>query len=76
MPKPRRGIIIKNTHDHLVELALATRVLALYPGDEVALTPEEVRDPVMRESLQFRVVSIVRPTTKEEEKAIVLRKED
>jgi hypothetical protein len=76
MPKARRGIIIKNTHDYLVEPALATRLLTLEPGDEVALTPDEVRDPVMRESLQFRIVSIVRPTTKEEEKAILLRKDD
>lgn len=62
-------MVIKNTNERLVEIELAGRAFALEPGDEMVILPEEVRDVMMREHLQVRSVSIVRPTTEEEETA-------
>lgn len=67
MTKKRRGMIVKNTNDRSVEIQLAHRVLEVGPGEEKAVTADEVRDPALRESLQVRALSIVRPTTEEEE---------
>ncbi len=67
MGRQRRGMWIKNTNERPVELVLGTRTLRLDPGDELAVTPDEVRDASMREHLQVRTVVIVRPTTQEEE---------
>ena len=64
---------IKNTHERTVELVLDTRTIVLEPGDEEAVTPDEVRDASMREHLQVRTVSIVRPTTVEEEQVLIAR---
>lgn len=62
-------MVIKNTNERLVEIELAARSFALEPGDEMLILPEEVRDATMREHLQVRSVSIVRPTTEDEETA-------
>ncbi len=73
MARARRGMLIKNTHERSVTLVLASRTLELDPGDETCITAEEVRDAAMREHLQIRTVSIVRPTTPEEEEALQTR---
>lgn len=65
--RKRRGMIIKNTHLKPVEIKMKTRTVVVEPGQETLLTAEEVRDPVLREHLQVRSVSIVRPATEEEE---------
>lgn len=67
MARTRRGMLIKNTHERPVTLVLQSRTLELGPGDEQFITADEVRDTAMREHLQVRTVSIVRPTTPEEE---------
>jgi len=68
--RKRRGMIIKNTNDVPVEIPMSTRTIRLKPGEETFVTAEEVRDPVLREKLQVRAVSIVRPTTEEEEEML------
>ncbi len=70
MAVKRRGMLIKNTNDRPVTIDLAHRKLTLTPGEERFVTAEEVREASLRESLQMRSVSIVRPTTLEEEAAI------
>lgn len=70
MAKKRRGMIVKNTNDKAVEIRMATRLLRVNPGEEKIITADEVRDPALRESLQVRSVSIVRPTTEAEEHAL------
>jgi hypothetical protein len=40
------------------------------PGDEVFISPEEVLDPKLREALQIREITIVRPATTEEDVAL------
>lgn len=66
-------MLIKNLGSTVLTIRMATRRLELGPGDEAALTPEEVRDPVLREHLQIRTVAIVRPTTAEEDEALEQR---
>ncbi|MDQ7041499.1 MAG: hypothetical protein Q9M35_11230 [Rhodothermus sp.] len=68
--RKRRGMIIKNTNDVPVEIPMNTRTIQLKPGEEALVTAEEVRDPVLREKLQVRAVSIVRPTTEQEEEML------
>lgn len=70
MAKKRRGMIVKNTNERAVEIQMSTRLLRVEPGEEQAITADEVRDPVLRENLQVRSVSIVRPATPEEEEAL------
>ena len=67
MSRKRKGMIIKNTEDRVVEIHLTTRTLVIRPGEEYPLTAAEVKDPVLRENLQLRTISIVRPTTEAEE---------
>ena len=67
MAKRRRGMIIKNTNDRPVEIQMATRRIVVHPGEEKMITAEEVRDPTLRQKLQVRAISIVRPATEEEE---------
>ncbi len=69
--KQRRGMVIKNTNTRPVDIAMKTRPLRLNPGEEKPITAEEVRDSDLREKLQVRAISIVRPTTIEEEEALV-----
>ena len=70
MTRQRRGMLIKNTDERPVEIEMATRTMRLGPGEEKLITAEEVRDPAMRESLQLRSISIVRPATEAEEETL------
>ena len=70
MSRKRKGMIIKNTNDRAVGIRLATRELRIGPGEEHAITADEVKDPALREHLQVRAVSIVRPTTDAEEEEL------
>lgn len=63
-------MIIKNTNDRPVEIEMATRTIVVHPGEEKMITPEEVRDPTLRQKLQVRAISIVRPATEDEELAL------
>ncbi len=70
MSRKRKGMVIKNTKERTIEVTLATRSLVLHPGEEYLITADEVKDPVLREKLQVRAISIVRPTTDDEEDAV------
>ena len=59
-------MIIKNVVERVLTLELSSRVVTLDPGEETAVTAEEVRDVVLRENLQVRTIAIVRPTAAEE----------
>ncbi len=74
--RERRGMFIKNTGDHSVQISMATRVVHLRAGEEKFLTAEEVRDPMLRESLQVRAISIVRPATTEETRELKQKLEE
>ena len=65
-------MLIKNTNDRPVNIAMETRPIQLNPGEEKFITSEEVLDPTLREHLQVRAVSIVRPSTEEEDDALHL----
>lgn len=67
MANKRRGMLIKNTDDRPVTIRMSRRVITLAPGEEQFITSEEVRDPALRDKLQVRGISIVRPSTDEEE---------
>lgn len=71
--RQRRGMVIKNTNATPVAVQMSTRSILLRPGDEAMVTAEEVQDSGLRDHLQVRSVSIVRPTTEEEEVALKLR---
>lgn len=60
-------MLIKNTNTNLVVIEMTTRTITLAPGDEELVTAEEVLDETLRDYLQVRGVSIVRPTSDEEE---------
>ncbi|MDX1531000.1 MAG: hypothetical protein R3362_05700 [Rhodothermales bacterium] len=68
--RTRRGMLIKNLGERTLTIRMMTRKLQLSGGEEAALTPEEVRDPELREHLQLRTVAVVRPTTPEEDEAL------
>ena len=70
MSRKRKGMVIKNTNDRIVEVNLATRSLVIEPGEEYFITADEVKDPILREKLQIRAISIVRPMTDDEEDAV------
>lgn len=63
-------MLIKNTGSKTVRVAMASRIIRLGPGEERFITPGEVRDPTLRESLQKRTISIVRPATPQEDEAL------
>jgi len=67
MSRKRKGMVIKNTNERSVEINLSTRTLVIRPGEEYPVTADEVKDPILREHLQVRAISIVRPTTEAEE---------
>ena len=66
-------MLIKNTNDRAVNIEMKNREIRLNPGEEKFITAEEVRDDQLRAKLQVRAISIVRPSTEEEE--VELRKE-
>ena len=70
MDRRRKGMVIKNTDRVTVAVELATRKIALGPGEQLPISAEEVKDTVLREKLQERAISIVRPTTEAEEAAV------
>lgn len=63
-------MLIKNLGTEEITIRMQSRKLILAPGDEAGLTPEEVRDPELRDHLQIRSVAIVRPTTEEEDETL------
>ena len=73
--RERRGMLIKNSGTRTIRIAMASRVVELAPGEEKFITPEEVLDPKLREALQIREISIVRPATTEEDAALKERLE-
>lgn len=68
--RERRGMLIKNNGTETVRVSMSSRMLRLDPGDEKFITPDEVRDPMLREALQERSISIVRPATEAEDEAL------
>lgn len=60
-------MLIKNTNAQTVKINMATRTISLDPGEEELVTAEEVLDSTLRDFLQVRGVSIVRPARDEEE---------
>jgi len=65
--RQRRGMLIKNTNTGPVTIVMQTRTIVLAPGDETLVTAEEVQDSGLRDHLQVRGVSIVRPSTEMED---------
>ena len=74
--RTRRGMLITNNGTETVEVSMSSRQLRIDPGEEAFLTPDEVRDPVLREALQERSIAIVRPATPEEEEELRERLDD
>lgn len=68
--RDRRGMLIKNNGTDTVRVSMSSRVLHLEPGEEKFITPNEVRDPGLREALQERSIAIVRPATAQEDEAL------
>lgn len=68
--RDRRGMLITNNGTDTVEVSMSSRRLRLEPGEEAFITPDEVRDPVLREVLQERSIAIVRPATPEEDEQL------
>ncbi len=68
--RKRKGMIVKNTHARPVTVDMSTRTIVVNPGDELPVTAEEVRDAALRQHLQVRAISIVRPTSDEEEEIL------
>lgn len=66
-------MLIKNLGERALTIRMLTRKLPLGPGEESPISPEEVRDPVLREHLQVRTVAIVRPTTADEDEELRAR---
>ena len=73
--RERRGMLIKNNGTDEVQVEMASRTLTIGAGEEVFITPEEVRDPSLREALQGRSIAIVRPATQAEDEALQERME-
>ena len=71
MAKQRRGMLIKNTNTRPVDIEMKTRPIRLNPGQEKLITADEVRDSALREKLQVRAISIVRPSTEAEEEQLM-----
>lgn len=63
-------MLIKNSGTRSVRIEMASRTVDINPGEEVFITPEEVLDPKLREALQIREITIVRPATTEEDVAL------
>lgn len=69
--RERRGMVIKNTDTRPVSIDMATRTIVLEPGGEKLITADEVKDSNLRDYLQVRAISIVRPATSEEEDELI-----
>lgn len=68
--RKRKGMLIKNTNPRPVTIDMSSRSITLNPGDEELVTAEEVLDEALRDYLQVRGVSIVRPALDEEEEEL------
>lgn len=68
--RDRRGMLIKNSGTETVRVSMSSRTIRLDPGEEQFITPDEVRDSTLREALQDRSISIVRPATSAEDEAL------
>lgn len=68
-------MLIKNNGTEEVQVEMASRALTIGAGEEAFITPEEVRDPRLREALQERSIAIVRPATQAEDAALRERME-
>lgn len=68
--RERRGMLITNNGTDPVDVSMSSRCLHLAPGEEAFITPDEVRDPMLREALQERSIAIVRPATSQEDEAL------
>ncbi len=69
-------MLIKNTNTRPVAIVMKTRPLTLNPGEEKMITADEVRDSALREKLQIRAISIVRPSTEAEEEQLMVEIEE
>lgn len=69
-------MLITNNGTETVRVSMSSRLLRLDPGEEEFITPDEVRDPMLREALQERSIAIVRPATPAEDEALRERLED
>lgn len=74
--RDRRGMLIKNSGTDPVRVSMSSRLLRLDSGEEAFITPEEVRDSRLREALQERSISIVRPATAAEDEVLRERLDD
>jgi hypothetical protein len=63
-------MLIKNLGEQPLAIRMSTRKLSLGPGEESPVTPDEVRDPILRDHLQVRTIAIVRPTTPAEDEQL------
>lgn len=63
-------MLIKNSGTETVRVSMSSRTIRLDPGEEQFITPDEVRDSTLREALQDRSISIVRPATSAEDEAL------
>ncbi|MEQ9105407.1 MAG: hypothetical protein RIE53_12010 [Rhodothermales bacterium] len=68
--RKRKGMLIKNTNPRPVTIDMTSRSITLNPGDEELVTAEEVLDEALRDYLQVRGVSIVRPALDDEEEEL------
>ncbi|MBO6575491.1 MAG: hypothetical protein JJ896_10850 [Rhodothermales bacterium] len=68
--RKRKGMWIKNSSTKPVAIEMATRKVSLSPGQKLLISAEEVRDTTLRANLQVRAISIVRPSSDEEEEAL------
>jgi hypothetical protein len=68
--RKRKGMWIKNTHVKPVRIEMATRTVQLSSGEQLLVSAEEVLDATLRAYLQVRAISIVRPSTDDEEEGL------
>lgn len=74
--RDRRGMLIKNSGTETVRVSMSSRTIRLDPGEEQFITPDEVQDATLRNALQERSISIVRPATPAEDEALRERLEE
>ncbi len=74
--RDRRGMLITNNGTETVDVSMSSRLIRLDAGDEAFITSNEVQDPQLREALQERSISIVRPATPAEDEALQDRLKD
>ncbi|MEM6784238.1 MAG: hypothetical protein AAF624_10955 [Bacteroidota bacterium] len=69
-------MLIKNVSEAPLTIILASRALEMTAGEEILVTASEVRDPVLRDHMQRRTIAIVRPSTDDENDALLARLAD